>query len=70
MLALLRQTRGMVCLPIPLATASLTRAYRSQGIGMAVFSVANASSLARTMARVDPDIVYVDNAALFAAPSG
>jgi hypothetical protein len=69
MLALLQQTQGMVCLPIPLATATLARAYRSQGIGLAVFSVASEWSLARTMAKVDPDIVYVDNAALFAAPS-
>jgi hypothetical protein len=62
MLDLLRSTNGMVCVPVRLATRTLGRDYRSQGIQLAVFSVSNVPSLVRLMAAVDPDIVYVDNA--------
>jgi hypothetical protein len=62
MLDLLRTTKGIVCVPIALATRALGRSYRSQNIQLAVYSVANARSLDRVMAKVNPDIVYVDNA--------
>jgi Glycerophosphoryl diester phosphodiesterase family len=62
MLDLLRTTEGVVCVPVRLATRALGRSYRSQNIQLAVYSVADARSLERVMADVDPDIVYVDNA--------
>jgi Glycerophosphoryl diester phosphodiesterase family len=67
MLDLLRSTNGIVCVPIALATRALGRGYRAQNIQLAVYSVADASSLKRVMADLDPDIVYVDNADIIRA---
>jgi Glycerophosphoryl diester phosphodiesterase family len=62
MLELLRRTNGMVCMPLALATRRLREDYRSLGVQFAVYSVADIESLKEVMARIDPDIVYVDNA--------
>ena len=62
MLDLLRKTDGMVCVPVGLATPELRRGHRSQGLGLAVYSVDDMPSLERVMADIDPDIIYVDNA--------
>jgi glycerophosphoryl diester phosphodiesterase len=61
-LALLRETRGMVCVPVRLATAALRQSYQSMGVELAVYAVADRASLDHVMAAVDPDIVYVDSA--------
>ncbi len=62
MLDLLRRTKGLVCVPVRLATRTLGHGYRLQDIQLAVYSVGNVPSLVRVMEDVDPDIVYVDNA--------
>jgi hypothetical protein len=61
-LDLLRQTRGMVCVPVRLAKLALRQNYRSLGVSFAVYSVDDQASLDRVMATVDPDLVYVDSA--------
>jgi hypothetical protein len=66
MLDLLRRTRGLVCVPIPLATRSLKQDYHADGIELAVYSVKDSQALDSVVRRVDPDIIYVDNAELFA----
>jgi hypothetical protein len=62
MLDLLRETRGFVCAPLTLATRELRESYRALGIQFAVYSVADFRTLDDVMAKIDPDIVYVDNA--------
>lgn len=65
MLDLLRRTRGLVCVPVALATKSLKHDYNALGVQLAVYSVKSKAELDEVMGRVDPDIVYVDNADLF-----
>lgn len=62
LLDLLRKTRGLVCVPLTLATRELRESYRSLGVQFAVYSVADFRSLDDVMVKIDPDIVYVDNA--------
>lgn len=63
MLDVLRRTDGLVCVPVPLASRRLVLQYRSLGIHTAVYSVATLGAFDRAMTRLDPDIVYVDDAA-------
>ena len=62
MLDVLRNTEGMVCVPLRLATRALARGYQSQNIQFAVYSVNDQATLDRAVANIDPDIIYVDNA--------
>jgi Glycerophosphoryl diester phosphodiesterase family len=62
MLDALRNTEGMVCVPLRLATRALARGYQSQNIQFAVYSVNDQPTLESAVANIDPDIIYVDNA--------
>lgn len=64
MLELLRKTNGMVCVPVAMATRDLRESYRSLGVAFATYSVADLPSLEDVVGRIDPDIIYVDNADL------
>lgn len=65
MRALLRSTRGLVCIPARMATRALAQHYREDGIGLAVFSAKSLREVRSLVAAVGPDIIYVDAAAVF-----
>lgn len=63
---ILQASRGYVCIPLAMATPVLGEKYRDLGIKLAVFATASTKQTLTALHRQHPDIVYVDNAQVFA----
>lgn len=62
---ILIKTQGMICIPTWCADKVIVKRYHDIGIKVAVYSVKTEKQLANIMERVQPDLLYVDNASLF-----
>jgi len=63
----LTASKGYVCLPRLSACAELTTDYRSAAIKIAVYAAKSKIDVDTIIAQSSPDLIYVDNAALFGA---
>ncbi len=63
---ILIKTQGMICIPIWCADKIIVKRYHDIGIEIAVYSVKTEKQLSNIMEGVEPDLLYVDNASLFA----
>jgi glycerophosphoryl diester phosphodiesterase len=63
-LDLLRNTRGLVCVPLWCVSRRFVERYHRLGVGVAVFSVRSRAALDKLLTESGPDIIYVDDASL------
>lgn len=68
MLAILQRCRGAVCLPQALTTRALVSRYRELGIGTWVFSINDEAKIKGYVARVDPELIFCDQADIIVPP--